>query len=1470
MDIQWGDAGLVHDLFEPTWKRTKVGDVVDVVIDVHTWGHKVALGRAFPSGQVLRILGNIPFETCGFPRVTFLGLSVAAASPLVDLTFETSSDFFGHPPMEFEDLFNTVDFCSGIACSAFGFQKAGFLPKVAVEKQPKLVQLLQRVHPGISAILGDVTDATVSKQIWDACPAVGTGMAGIACQPYSRGGNMGGALDSRSSTLPGVLKLTSLLQLKILVVECVVPARSNSWVRKHFQALADELGFHVTETVYRLEDCWASCRERWWVVCTHPCLGPIALPDMPKGNPLTVRTLLPFVKEWPQEQLQQLLLTEHEVEVFTHQGQSLRKYQVKQDSKLPTALHSWGNQAVPCACECRSKPLSDELLHGRGVFAQLLPVLVGGQQKWRHLHVIEVAILTGVPPGLDWSPDQRLNLCAIGQQASPIQAVWVAAHIHLHIRHLLNLPPCVQPMECLQALKRQLWQEAEVFFPPVVAQVPQLLTVPIHVHADVGPLQISCPVGTTVAKLLSAERLLGADSHILACFQMPTLEPLTQDHVLDGRPVLVCPPWMLAENPAQPVSLAQEPGYEIPLIASTQLDVTEEPVADHLDCLVSGETALVPYEPEVPSSTEVLEGCDACMQALLQLLPNQFLALSPPLVSDQYTCHRLRNEVIPGHVRLALLDKQASVWADDEVLWHLERIALSCSSPITVVDPLLMHGLLMQVASTSAFELAAGTTSVITAVFLNGHWIPCAWTKRNEEMVVQMWEFGEEDLNFLHNQHLLMKDKFQVNNFTIFAQRRDSGTNTCGAATVAFFDHLLCGAGLPSVEERFVCKDLEFRQLFRSYLNTSSSTSRPWAWGAGPSDPPAIVVALLQLHGVPPAVSTNRAKLLLQSVGKDTVMGAVQGPTPWKSLKHVANQISPPFQLVLPEELAKKTQAQPTKTSKRKGTHANASGPLRLPTEVDPSKLCLEPGTFRCGHDEPLNQVSITLVGPLAVGIALTTMTEAKPFLQSGRLLTVKSLALLILNGPSDLDTQLQWNTVRFAAKCTANNEPVLLSGILVQLGQQPAYLHCAKDGVAVPQVDVACCRITVFADQFDNQTEGAWEEFCSHPVKTLLQHLEPLQACSVQMCTCPKWHSTETSEGDAVLDVFRRQFFNESGRPVHWSKSDQYGVMFRYHKSQELSLLCLSGTNGIYVEPRAEDGTNASLEFQVVWLTSHAFQDVQHKAQVEVHSLGIARNGSRYGIRVKACHFQSVFQALKPDALFLPPGPRSTWQCGPWPYGMDRKSLGAVFKKWGWAARPVQPDRSIPGGMLWKVQAIQDPPCAVYCLQHGQVVISRASAPAAQEPTASVVAGPNSTIRLCTAQSSSVDPLQAADPWKSALTNHGTVVAAKVDTKSQLQEIEERLEKAILEKLPQPNMDVDTQEDRISALESKFNNLMARQQSLEGAVQEQQVQQSQQLQTFQSQMMNHMDSQAHQLKGMFDDQMARMEAILAKKGRYE
>ena len=185
------------------------------------------------------------------------------------------------------------------------------------------------------------------------------------------------------------------------------------------------------------------------------------------------------------------------------------------------------------------------------------------------------------------------------------------------------------------------------------------------------------------------------------------------------------------------------------------------------------------------------------------------------------------------------------------------------------------------------------------------------------------------------------------------------------------------------------------------------------------------------------------------------------------------------------------------------------------------------------------------------------------------------------------------------------------------------------------------------------------------------------------------------------ILDVFRRQYFTEAGRPVEWTSSTYFAFTVRYVKGQEIHLLSCSGRNGVYIEPKTEDASSPHLDFQVVWLPQLSHAEIVHKVQCEPHSLGVARSGKRYGVRVRAIHFQRVFQALKPDGFFLAPGARVSWHCGPWPYGVDRKTLAAVFKKWGWQARPLQPTTSVVGGMMWTVQSVEEPPQVVFTMQH-------------------------------------------------------------------------------------------------------------------------------------------------------------------------
>lgn len=501
----------------------------------------------------------------------------------------------------------------------------------------------------------------------------------------------------------------------------------------------------------------------------------------------------------------------------------------------------------------------------------------------------------------------------------------------------------------------------------------------------------------------------------------------------------------------------------------------------------------------------------------------------------------------------------------------------------------------------------------------------------------------------------------------------------------------------------------------------------------------------------------------------------------------------------------------------------------------------------------------------LQSGIALATLSEALPFLKTGQVLTTKGLALLVLNAKDEIETPLPHKQIRFAATCVLNHEPVLLNGTLAQLGKAHIDQFRSEDVPMVQHAPVACARVSVFRDQW----EGAWEVFSGQPVKLCLQRLLPLQTCSAEDCECIRWHPVDEEASDVLLDVFRRQFFNDSGKPVNAEQATHFSFTIRYAKAQEVSLLKLSGVGGVFIEPRTEDAMQPSDNYHVVWLPHLDFQQVQHRAQCEPQCLGLARRGPKYGVRVCEGHFQQVFCSLKPDALFLPPGPRSTWSCGPWPYGADRKSLAKVFKQWAWNARPMQPSQAVAGGIMWIVQAVSDPPQATAVLPHGQIVITKCDKPQAiSTPDASVICQ-SETLRLCEVNNSAkVDPLQVKDPWQAALSQAAPAQQPQVTT--QLQELEARLERSLLAKLPAEKMEVDDHESRLMSLETQMQQLASRQQAVEVAVQDHQAQSSSQMQSLQAQLMSKLELQNQNMQQMFAAQTATLEGILAKKGRYD
>ena len=292
--------------------------------------------------------------------------------------------------------------------------------------------------------------------------------------------------------------------------------------------------------------------------------------------------------------------------------------------------------------------------------------------------------------------------------------------------------------------------------------------------------------------------------------------------------------------------------------------------------------------------------------------------------------------------------------------------------------------------------------------------------------------------------------------------------------------------------------------------------------------------------------------------------------------------------------------------------------------------------------------------------------------------------------------------------------------------------------------------------------------------------------------------------------------------------------------------------------------------DFQVVWLPGADQAAVAHRAKCEVASLGVARSGRRFGIRVHVADFPRVFQETKPDAVYLAPGSRVQFTCGPWPFGSDRKSIARMLKAHGWEARPLQPSQNVPGGMMWTIQAVVDPPTNVLPLQHGQVVISRCDVKDVPSQPSSAVVGQAKTVELCSTANAS-DPWLVQDPWSKGSAPVSSPAVAPVVLQDVEQRIAEQIEQKLLARLPATErMEVDDQDQRLQLLESQIQQLSDRQTGLETTVNEHHQQNTVQVQSLQHQMKMQMDLQTQQMQSMLSDQMARIETILSKKPRHE
>ena len=1271
----------------PNWADFKEGDRVSMVgtpIILDNRGDHLFRTMEVPCKEVV-IRGCLPVE---HGTIAFVGLVIKTLTPVTICSIDDATGIYPIYPCQMADMFRIVELCSGMGAFSSIAEHCGFKVCAGVDFNDKWRMLFNECHNGATFIHGDCAELETMKRLHEMKAGHSLVMAGIACQPHSKGGDQLGMCDQRSSSLPKALRMSWMLQSPITILECVPDVMHNKEFQRMLEEYCTATGAHLTQQVLRLSNFWPAKRDRWFACISAGILGPIRVPDLPLCNAFSkVEQVVPYLQAWPQTDLDQLLLSEFEELKFRRYSKGgIEQRFVDMQGVLPTCLHSAGNQVLACKCGCRG-PLSDRRLQDRGLYGTLVPVEMHQDSKvrFRYLHPREMYVLNGGNPMMHFE-DMRLSLGAVGQCVSPLHGVWMLSHVAAHLAAFLQ-HDSIEPHFCIHTYTKWLLDQRDMCWPPLPAEslIPsqvlpncvrvgsqdEIVETPRDMDVVIGDDSTQSVIAFKVAPGVTVQQFVDAQSSLEgAIIQWPVMmnggQLVPKDSEISASDLTIPGPRVLNEIP------------------------------ELLPCPCEEWDDLSPTAPI--NLAPVFEQSCVAVDALLALKGNELLNLIGPHVSND-SLEALIDARISQEHRYKILENQGGVWADDEIRAFLRQFVAKGPPDQNMVmwDPLLLSSVVATGNLSLLHPLIQALDpkcTVLTAVLVDKHWFPLVW--RIDPNNVLGFTCGlafnfSVALQKIHNE-ISQKRNFPpsmlVNRHLDFVV--DTG---CGAMAIAFVEHLLWNQELPQDQNALMAKHAAYRTMYRSQIQQPAT--RPWTWGAGDDEVKHKLVGMLKDHGVAFSECVERVQMLITKLGVPALEKALRASEPWKELKWLANKHTPVIQIVRPSELqamidarAKSgknvgNRAQKTGKSKGKGKGQHDDGNY----QVDPAKIRLEKGIFVCGEGIMLSQLDVNQVGAQASGVVVCSASVAAPYLRGNRQISTGGLAFVVLAPQVALPpTTLISEQVRIPVLCAATAEPLLVDAFLYQLGAIPVRRYLSDNRFELTSISSCVVKIAVYRDQIDRE----WENFIVHPLRHIFSKIPILSPCEDETCggSCEGWHKTSACCIDSpILEMWGKQWMLLNFTSTTPEKSQVFTVHIRLPMCIQQQLQSYSGGEGVFVEPKALDGRKQSEVFHVIWMAKSTVQELTLMKQTQSQICGLARMGNKLGIRCLAIHAAQVYAMVKPGNAFLPGGRKRFWLMGPLPYGTLKGSISEALQTISWVARPVSPVATPPHieGVMWR-----------------------------------------------------------------------------------------------------------------------------------------------------------------------------------------
>ena len=821
------------DVF-PRWEALQFGDALDLVVKIlMVDGDRILGTTVHKPCHSLVIVGELPECSSLSDMMLLIGAKVIEVGSIVRCELGQQSCLLPLPICTRESIHQVVELCCGIGAFSSISSEVGLTTLVGVDQNGRWHDLFKALHGNASFLTGDCADPQIITKLYHLGASHAILVAGVSCQPHSLGGDKRGMADPRAASLPKTLHTAWCLQCPLVILECVPGLLTDKDAQQLLRSYCQATGSCITQTVLHLSDSWCAKRDRWFAILSSPAIGPIEIPSMPQQPQFQkIRSVMPFVHSLSAAELQELELSLYELSKFEEfaVGGVSNSY-LNLDSVLPTCLHSAGNQLYSCKCGCRG-PFSLQRLASKGLYGVLVPLpevvhhCNAVLQKSRYLHPREMFLLNGGCPNIDMPGDLRLALSGVGQCVSPLQSIWVLSHVVKALEKICQ-NALVVPEQVFEGYVNKLSVARDAMWP-----LPEVKPLPIAqdtfgqvalIDHDAGTkVCIKVKDDASVQQLLLAENHLRSDPSNVLQTLYHGVDQMMNDSPLIGQEVAVDRKLLLVDE-ARTLPCPCE-DWDEPM----ELHKPSES-ADPLCGPNASEPAISPTVPfQICQTSRQWDGASA-------LLDLDFLDFLVPLKVPQVTCLSTHVRTMISNVnRQALLGKQQTTWADDEIRFVLRNLVHEGPPNLGLVswDPLMLSSIVRfgHLQSLKEYvDLLPTDAVILSCVIVEKHWYPIVWQKTSTQM------FGATcghqfqismALQSLHATVCKLLD-FEVTQLHYFGTDFPV-TECCGAMAMDFLAYQVFGRKMPTTLAELRANHQTYRLVFSKQL--PAECSRPWAW----------------------------------------------------------------------------------------------------------------------------------------------------------------------------------------------------------------------------------------------------------------------------------------------------------------------------------------------------------------------------------------------------------------------------------------------------------------------------------------------------------------------------------------------------------------------------------------------------------------------------------------------------------------